>query len=149
MQQSARINASASSASSSSTIAAHTVGLFGDVNKEYFENSTSKFKIIRVTIHTTGAWPNGIHSDNHVTMLLLLEEGGAIQIDMRTDPGDRRGQLVWKHVAYQQSNSAIVQFDYELSAVVEVWTLYRAIRYDWGLDMYLFSSGGSGCHHWK
>jgi hypothetical protein len=32
---------------------------------------------------------------------------------------------------------------------VEVKTLYRAIRNDWQLHQYLFSSGGSGRHFWK
>lgn len=48
---------------------------------------------MRITIHTTGAWPNSPHSDTHVTIFLILNEGGAIQLDMRTDVGDRRGQL--------------------------------------------------------
>ena len=128
----------------------HTVGLDRDHNLDYFQNNTSKFKTIRVTIHTTGPWPNNSpHSDNHVTILLLLEEGGAIQVDMRTEPNDRRGQLLWKLVGYQQSSSEIKHVDYQLAAAVEVKVLYNAIRYEWGYHQYLFSAGGSGCHYWK
>jgi hypothetical protein len=127
----------------------HTVGLRGDQNLNYFQNNTSKFRTIRVTIHTTGPWPNSSHSDTHVTIFLLLIEGGAIQVDMRTDPGDRRGQLQWKSVVYQQSSSEIKHVDYQLAVAVEVKVLYNAIRYDWSYHQYLFSPGGSGCHFWK
>lgn len=132
-----------------STTITHTVALDGDRNLAAFQDNTSKFKTIRVTIHTTGAWPNSLHSDNHVTVLLLLEQNGAVQVDMRTDPNDRRGQLVWKLVGYEHSLSQIKAFDYQLATAVEVRTLYRAIRYDWALHQYLFSAGGSGCHYWK
>jgi hypothetical protein len=104
---------------------------------------------MRVTIHTTGAWPNNIHSDNHVTILLILSEGGAVQVNMKTDEGDIRGQLEWKRVNYQHSSSEIKCIDYELGAPVQVKTLYSAIRDDWKFHQYLFSAGGSGCHYWK
>jgi hypothetical protein len=139
-------------ASSSSSSITHITELNGDENLDHFQDNTSRFKTMRVTIHTTGAWPNSPHSDNHVTILLLLrgeEDGKAIQIDMRTDPNDRRGQLVWKKVDYQQSLSEIVHFDCKLDRSVEVGTLYKAIRYDWAYHRYLFSAGGSGCHYWK
>jgi hypothetical protein len=68
---------------------------------------------------------------------------------MRTEDSDRRGQLQWKLVNYQHSKSEIKHFDYDLGAPVQVQTLYRAIRNDWQLHQYLFSSGGSGCHYWK
>ncbi|KAH8727389.1 hypothetical protein GQ44DRAFT_704275 [Phaeosphaeriaceae sp. PMI808] len=55
-------------ASIATTSITHIVGLRGDHNLDYFQNNTSKFKTIRVTIHTTGPWPNSSpHSDNHVT----------------------------------------------------------------------------------
>jgi hypothetical protein len=104
---------------------------------------------MRITIHTTGAWPNSPHSNNHVTIFLILDQGRAVQVDMRTDEGDRRGQLVWKLVNYQHSSSEIKFFDYDLGAPVAVKTLYKAIRYEWSLHQYLFSAGGSGCHYWK
>ncbi|OCL07945.1 hypothetical protein AOQ84DRAFT_50323 [Glonium stellatum] len=138
----------ASNAQTATTII-HTVALDGDQNIAAFRDSTSKFKTIRVTIHTTGGWPNSPHSDNHVTIFLLLEQGGAVQVDMRTDPNDRRGQLVWKLVNYQQSLSQIKAFDYQLATAVEVWVLYRFIRYEKALHQYLFSAGGSGCHYWN
>jgi hypothetical protein len=127
----------------------HTVGLRGDFNLAYFQNNTSKFQTIRVTIHTTGPWPNSPHSDNHVTIFLLLEEDGAVQVNMRTDPNDRRGQLLWKLVGHQESTSEIKHVDYQLATAVEVRVLYNAIRHDWAYHQYLFSAGGSGCHYWK
>lgn len=68
---------------------------------------------------------------------------------MMADPGDRRGQLVWKRVLYLHSLSEIKFFDYSLGAPVPVYVLYKAIRHEWKLHQYLFSSGGSGCHYWK
>ncbi|PVH98638.1 hypothetical protein DM02DRAFT_41538 [Periconia macrospinosa] len=131
-----------------STNITHIVAL-DERNRDYFANSPSTFSRMRVTIHTTGAWPNSPHSDNHVTILLILNEGGAVQVNMRTDAGDRRGQLEWKRVNYQHSNSEIKFVDYDLGAPVQVNTLYTAIRNDWKLHQYLFSAGGSGCHFWN
>jgi hypothetical protein len=127
----------------------HIVALDGGRNQERFQYSPATFKKLRVVIHTTGAWPNLPHSDNHVTLLLLLEEGGAVQLDMRTDVDDRRGQLVWKLVAYQHSSSEIKAFDYDLGAPIIVGTLYNAICTEWALHQYRFSGGDSGCHYWK
>ncbi|KIV98463.1 uncharacterized protein PV09_09729 [Verruconis gallopava] len=141
------IPAIASTSATSASIS-HIVAL-DDRNIEHFQDNTSVFQRIRVTIHTTGAWPNSAHSDNHVTILLILTMGGAVQVDMRTDEDDRRGQLQWKLVNYQQSQSEIKHFDYDLGAPVQVRTLYRAIRNEWHLHQYLFSSGGSGCHFWN
>jgi len=135
-------------ASASPASISHIVAL-AEQNREYFDNNTSTFTKMRVTIHTTGAWAGSVHSDNHVTILLILNSGGAVQLDMRTDDGDRRGQLQWKLVNYQHSSSEIKSVDYELGAPVQVMTLYRAIRNDWNLHQYLFSAGGSGCHYWK
>jgi hypothetical protein len=137
---------------STSTIPAsvfHIVALDNGANQAHFENNSSTFSKMRVTIHTTGAWQNSPHSDNHVTIILILNQGGAVQVDMRTDDGDRRGQLVWKLVGYEHSASEIKCVDYDLGAPVAVKTLYKAIRYEWKSHQYLFSSGGSGCHYWK
>lgn len=131
-----------------STSITHTVGL-QEGNRDLFANSTATFSTMRVTIHTTGAWPNSPHSDNHVTILLILNEDKFIQLDMRADSGDRRGQLVWKKVDYDHSRSEIKFFDCNLGSPVQVKTLYAAIRYDWQFHQYLFSGGGSGCHFWK
>lgn len=125
----------------------HIVAL-EEQNREYFDNNTSTFSQIRVTIHTTGAWPNSLHSNNHVTTLLLLDRGGAVQVNMRTDDGDRRGQLQWKLANYRHSSSEVKCINYDLYAPVQVKTLYRAIRHDWKLHQYLFSSGGTGCRYW-
>ena len=133
---------------STATSITHIVGL-GDQNLACFQNNTSKFKTIRVTIHTTGAWPSSNHSNNHVTIFLLLENHRAVQINMRTDADDRRGQLIWKLVGYQQSLSEIKHMDYQLATAIEVRILYNAIRYDWKYHQYRFSAGGSGCHYWK
>lgn len=135
-------------ASASPANISHIVAL-AEQNREHFEYNTSTFTKMRVTIHTTGAWEGSVHSDNHVTILLILDSGGAVQVDMRTDDGDRRGQLQWKLVNYQHSSSEIRSFDYDLGAPVQVKTLYTAIRNDWSLHQYLFSAGGSGCHYWK
>lgn len=137
------------SASAISASITHIVALDGGANQARFEDNNSTFTKIRVTIHTTGPWANSPHSNNHVTTFLILDQGGAVQIDMRTDDGDRRGQLYWKLVNYQNSSSEIKAFDYSLGSPVPVYILYRAIRYEWKLHQYLFSSGGSGCHYWK
>lgn len=126
------------SASTISASLAHIVALDGGLNQARFENNSSTFSKMRVTIHTTGAWPNSPHSSNHVTILLILDQGRAVQVDMRTDDGDRRGQLVWKLVGYEHSGSEIKFFDYNPGAPVAVQTLYRAIRYEWKLHQYFF-----------
>lgn len=126
----------------------HVVALNEDANIAWFQNDTRKFRIIRVVIHTTGAWPGTPHSDNHVSLYLLLDENTSVQINMMTDEDDLRGQLVWSRHNYQDSNSRIVSRDYEFGQPVEVRQLYHMIRYEWGLHMYMFSGGGSGCHYW-
>ena len=68
---------------------------------------------------------------------------------MKTEGGDRRGQLQWKLVNFQHSISDVKHFDYILGAPAQVQSLYRAVRNDWLLHQYLFSAGGSGCHYWK
>lgn len=50
---------------------------------------------------------------------------------------------------YRHSNSETKFFDYDLGAMVQVRTLYGAIRNEWGLHQYLFSASGSRCHFWK
>lgn len=126
----------------------HIVGI-DERNRDHFANSTATFSKMRVTIHTTGAWPNSPYSDNHVTIFLILNEVKAVHLNMRTDANDRRGQLIWKEVDFRHSHSEIKFFDYDLGSPVQVKTLYGAIRYDWHFHQYLFSAGGSGCHFWK
>jgi hypothetical protein len=123
-----------------------------DRNKDYFANNTSTFETMRVTIHDMGLQPNGIYNNNHVSILLILiGEPGAVQLDMRTDliNDDYRGQLHWKRVYYEHSNSEICFRDYQLGVPVQVKTLYNAIRNQWGFHRYNFFRGGSGCHFWK
>ncbi|KAF2453023.1 hypothetical protein BDY21DRAFT_367270 [Lineolata rhizophorae] len=122
------------SASAASASIRHIVAL-EEGNREHFDNNTSKFSRMRVTIHTTGAWENSVHSNNHVTILLILDE----------EEASSDGSLV----NYHHSNTEIKYFDYDLDAPVQVQTLYRAIRNDWHFHRYLFSAGGSGCHYWK
>jgi len=50
----------------------HVVAL-AEENWERFNDNTSTFSTLRVTIHTTGAWEKSIHSGNHVTILLILD----------------------------------------------------------------------------
>lgn len=128
---------------------AHIVGLDGDQNKQHFAENASVFRKMRVTIHNTGAWEGTPHSDNHVTIFLILENGGAAQINMRANDGDRRRQLKFRLINYQESSSEIKAVVYELKKPVTVMILYNAIRNDWKLHQYLFHTGGSGCHFWK
>jgi hypothetical protein len=125
----------------------HTVAL-AEQNRGDFDNNTSTFTTMRVTIHTTGVWQNSVYSDNHVTILLILNSGGAVQVDMKIDDGDRRGQLQWKLVNYQHSGSEVKFVDYELGAPVQVMTLYKAIRDEWKLHQYLFATGGHDRVFW-
>lgn len=138
------------SATSDKPAAQHVVALIEE-NKEYYDQNISTFSRMRVTIHTTGAWPNSAHSDNHVTILLLLDNkhDEAVQVNMRTDTGDIGGQLQWKLVYFEHSITEIKLIDYDLGTPVQVKTLYNVIRNDWKLHQYRFSPGGSGCHYWK
>jgi hypothetical protein len=101
-----------------------------------------------VVVHTTGAWPNSVHSDNHVTIYVLLDGGNSVQINMTIEEDDIRGRLVWSRYAYQESRSAIIYRDYELGSPLEIRELYNTIRNEWGLHRYMFSRGGSGYHYW-
>ena len=126
----------------------HIVALKDDANIQFFQDDDRKFRRIRVVVHTTGAWPNSVHSNNHVTIYLLLEGENSVQVNMTIEEDDIRGRLVWSRHAYQDSNSAITHRDYELELSLEIREFYHAVRDEWGLHRYMFSGGGSGCHYW-
>lgn len=130
----------------------HVAGL-EEENITYYQNSQETFSRIRVVVHNTGAWEGTQHSNNHVSVYLLLDsqpagEEKSIHIDMRADDDDTRGQLQWNTCSFWLSVSAIRHDDYALTAPIRVCDLYYYTRYVWGLHRYLFSNGGSGCHYW-
>lgn len=132
---------------SSSSAVKHIVGL-DNSNIEHFRDSSLKFKKIRITTHTTGKWQGTPHSDNHVTVYLLLENSAnAVRVDMRTDEDDTRGQLEWRLLGHQKSGSAVRIDDYELGESVSVAEFYSTLN-DWGMHRYIFADGGSGCRYW-
>ncbi|KAL5120647.1 hypothetical protein ACEQ8H_001395 [Pleosporales sp. CAS-2024a] len=112
----------------------HTIIPNGDQNIAYFRDSQSTFRNIRVVVHTTGRRPNGM-SDNHVSLLLLLEKG-SVRLNMRTVKTEETeeaaisGDLVWSWETYQTPNSEIIHFDITLGSAIEVSTLYSYIWND-------------------
>ena len=125
----------------------HAVGFSGDHNREQFAHDQSIVRKIRVVVHTTGPWPNSPMSDHHVSVYLLLDNGRSVRINMTTQSNDDRGILYWTQLSYQQSNSAIIFFDYDAAAGLMVGHVYSMVR-EAGLHRYRFSGGGSGCRFW-
>jgi hypothetical protein len=130
----------------------HIVGL-EEENYRFYLNNTATFSTIRVVVHNTGAWEGTPHSNNHVSVYLILDQQTAdqqrsIHVDMRTDDGDTRGQLQWNMCSFLLSSSAIRNWDYHLIQPMKVSDLYNWTRYQWGYHRYNFSGGGSGCHYW-
>lgn len=125
----------------------HAVELNRDKHITLFRDDNSVVFQIRVVVHTQGAWPNSPMSDNHVSVFLLVRNGGSVRINMKTDDNDTRGVLIWSQLGYPLSNSSIVHFDYPVVAGLLVADIYQAIR-EAGLHRYQFSGGGSGCRFW-
>ncbi len=130
----------------------HIVGLEEENIHDYLNNEET-FSTIRVVVHNTGTWEGTPHSNNHVSVYLILDRQPpddeiSIHVDMRTDDDDTRGQLQWNNCEFLLSNSAIRSWDFPLTGPMKVYDLYNWIRYQWGYYRYNFSSGGSGCHYW-
>lgn len=125
----------------------HAVQLQDDANKAFFASNNKNILSIRIIVHTTGRWANSNMSDNHVTILLLLEGNNSIQLNMATDEGDTLGVFIWALRAWQESNSAITSLDIALQKSCTVGNLYQILR-EAGMHRYQFSGGGSGCRHW-
>lgn len=131
----------------------HLMGLGDDANQSYYEFDTRKFSTVRFTgLSTVAPDPSGWYV-TYVTCLLILENGGAVEIHMGCDnPREReildtRGQLVWRE--WEEPFERSVSEDFVLVEPAEVGDLYRAIRYVWTLHRYRFAPGGIGSAFWK
>ena len=104
---------------------------------------------VRVVVHTLGAWPNGLMSDNHWSIYLLLaHKGGSVRMNMTAEADDPKGTLKWSpDLVYTDTASAIQRWDYKLHPGVTVGNVYRMVM-EWGRDQYSMSGGGSGCRYW-
>ena len=111
-----------------------------------FRNNTSPVVTIRLVVVSTGVWPNRM-SDNHIHFYLILQQGGAVRINMAAAHDDPKAILIWSQTDYQLSRSAITHWDYAVAAGVLVAHVYRATRAQ-GHHRYIFSGGGSGCRFW-
>ena len=129
----------------SSAMEALPTGGFSRPEQASFQECTATFTKIRVDIHTTDAQGVAFHGENHVTIILLVDEGKSIEIEMTAKKSSRMGQLCWRW--YESRNSKSERLVYQFPTPVTVKALYRAIR-AWGFDQYLFASNGLGRQFW-
>ncbi|KAJ5225232.1 hypothetical protein N7468_006457 [Penicillium chermesinum] len=102
---------------------------------------------VRVVVHTLGAaGPNT--SDNHWSMYLIhSDQVSSTRINMRAEFDNPTGILEWTRHGYTQTTSAIMHWDFQVTAGVTVLFFARLI-YSLGRDRYEMSGGGSGCRWW-
>ena len=111
-----------------------------------FGNDKRIIDKVRVVVHTTGPWPNGM-SDNHWSIYLLLANDTSVRMNMRASLDDPTGHLEWTSLSYALTNSAISHWDYQAKAGITVGAIHRLI-YQKRRDKYTMSGGGSGCCWW-
>lgn len=71
----------------------HVVALSGD---RMFRQDRRKFGKIRLMIHPSNTWPISGISENHVPLYLIVENSdNVVRVDIRTDPPNLRGILIW------------------------------------------------------
>lgn len=102
---------------------------------------------VRITVHNTGQLQNSQCSDNHSSIYFLLQEGRAVQLNMRTEPGYIDGVYEITARQYQQSQSAIRQFDYRPAVAFTPGQVDELLK-DEDFDEYTFTNGGIGCRYW-
>ena len=103
---------------------------------------------VRVVTHTLGAWPNGIMSDNHWSIFLILAGATAsVQANMTAEGDDPTGKLIWSDRKYIDSKSSIKFWDYPTVSGVTVKKIHELI-YGYKRNYYDMSGGGSGCRWW-
>ena len=107
---------------------------------------TRAVTVVRVVVHTIGAWPNGM-SDNHWSIYLLMADGQSVRMNMRAELGDPKGTLEWQSLAYTLTTSAIKHWDFPTKPDVTVKEMYDLVMRK-GRDQYNMSGGGSGCRWW-
>ena len=103
---------------------------------------------VRVVVHTTGAWPNGM-SDNHWSIYFILSGGvSSIRMNMSAERKDPRGILSWSStLLYTETKSAIQYWDYDTVPGSSIGNIYWLVMSK-GRDKYIMSAGGSGCRWW-
>ena len=112
-------------------------------------NDARPVKSFRVVVHTLGAWPNRIMSDNHWSIYLLLKDNDrSVHMDMIAESDSPKGILEWSpDLAYTLPHSAIQHWDYSFKSGVTVAKVYNLIM-EKHRDQYSISGGGSGCRWW-
>ena len=111
-----------------------------------FTNDTRVVTTVRVVVHTTGPWPNGM-SDNHWSIFLLLAENISVRMNMTAELNDPTGFLKWTTLNYVLTQSAIEHWDFKTASNVTVSDIYRLVTGN-HRDEYKMSGGGSGCRWW-
>ena len=101
---------------------------------------------VRVVVHTTGSWPNGM-SDNHWSIYLLLQTDSSVRMNMTAELDDPEGSLVLSSLGYGLTTSAIRNWDYPTTPGASVAQIYQLLLSK-GRDQYSMSGGGSGCRWW-
>lgn len=109
-------------------------------------NNTTVVANARVVAHLSQDLGSGV-SENHWSIYLLFENGGAIRMNMTADYGDPTGSIEWTTYNYQLTNSALHHWDYQMAEGVTVKHVYDLVYY-YRRNQYFFSGGGSGCRYW-
>jgi hypothetical protein len=143
MQQSTEANTSALRASTPPVVEDPRRGY------ELFKDCTLRFNTLRLTVHNTPIWKNVASSEEQVSMLLLLEDEGAIKITMHHNGTCTMGRLIWEQVSYKVLPGEKGHFDYALKTPVEIKTICHAIYYEWAFPMYMLTGEGKGSYYWK
>ena len=126
-----------------------TLSQFPPIMSEEVRKDDRIVDIVRIIVHTIGAWPNGRMSDNHWSVYLILAKGEeSVRMNMRAAIDDPTGHLEWSpSLAYTMSNSAITHWDFKTVSGISVQKIYTVILNN-GRDKYEMSGGGSGCRYW-
>ncbi|KXS98540.1 hypothetical protein AC579_4792 [Pseudocercospora musae] len=104
---------------------------------------------VRVTIHNTGAHESSSWSENHVSIYLLVDNGQAVQFNMRTsEDGYVSGSLKIDVRTYQTSNTAIRSIDF-LPLMNFTPNDLQARVQQFQLGGYDFTPGGVGCRYYS
>lgn len=113
----------------------------------HYEEDDRIIERVRIVVHTTGSWPNGM-SDNHWSLYLLLKnESGSVRMNMTAAFDDPTGTLEWTSPSYKLTRSSVNYWDYDFVFNVSVKTVYKMIL-DKNRHQYTMSGGGSGCRWW-
>ena len=127
------------------TLPTENAGFSTGLKQAFFKEYEATFTKIRVSTHTINAQGFASHDENRAMIILLVNEGVSIKIEMTTKEDSPMGHLCWGLDRGNNSESKVSV--YHLPTPVTIKALYQAIQ-GWGLNQY-FASDGPGCQLWR